>query len=492
MKIDSLNSFKSARKMPLKQNIIENEELKGILLNNYIKNEKIEANSWDNAEFSVNPIIIKEDESNQDNKISKNLFEYKNALKPVLLMGLTGVGALGLISFSLLNYSKNMAKSSGIVRSFDIPRSMNILQEHQLALYRALRQPSAKNMFGFIGVSMMSALTMCSKSVVDGIKEIWVKKQEFDIEHDLNQSLIEVEKNSFKGKLNVVNTMYQNSSNYFKSVFKNDENDASFGISFKGNIKNEKEKEKKDNKKLIFGTAIATLGAIGFSFLLYKNFQKTIGNLETFMEKTTDANIRSEIDAALKIDNKNKTIKKLSDIFKTINAPKADMEEYLNKVKGIKEEEIQAVLDEIEEERIFVPPPEAMAGVAKKIQYYCFMDENTGHLYNWILNPENKFNKYLFLAFVATSAIGYVGKAFVDAIKQVAVQRENSKNELNLRKELVEVEVNNFKAKKEAAINPLLENFKQNLNADANREKLKEQAENILNEIKNGPPYVYS
>ena len=113
-------------------------------------------------------------------------------------------------------------------------------------------------------------------------------------------------------------------------------------------------------------------------------------------------------------------------------------------------------------------------------------------MYNWILNPENKFNKYLFLCFSAISAVGYVATAAANAIKDVVVNRENAKSELNLKKNLVQTEINNFKSKKMSAINPMIDNFMHQVEQNKPKEELKELAENILIEIKNGPPYVYS
>ena len=120
------------------------------------------------------------------------------------------------------------------------------------------------------------------------------------------------------------------------------------------------------------------------------------------------------------------------------------------------------------------------------------MNEERGHLYNWVLNPENKFNKYLFLAFSLVSSIGFLAKTTASAIKNVTVAKENSKSELDLRKKLVDVEIENFKAKKQAAISPLMDDFNQKLNSNSSKENLEEMAQDILFEIKNGPPYVYS
>ena len=168
------------------------------------------------------------------------------------------------------------------------------------------------------------------------------------------------------------------------------------------------------------------------------------------------------------------------------------MEENLSKINGITSDEIQSVIKEVSEAQIYAQAPEALGGISEKIQYYCYINEERGHLYNWILNPENKFNKYLFLCFSALSAMGYIAKQALDAIKSVIISKENSKSELELKKRLVETEISNFKAKKLCAVNPHIDCFISQLEAGRPKEELKQMAENILIEIKNGPPYVYS
>ena len=81
----------------------------------------------------------------------------------------------------------------------------------------------------------------------------------------------------------------------------------------------------------------------------------------------------------------------------------------------------------------------------------------------------------------------------MDAVKEATVMNENAKTELDLRKRLVDVEIANFRAKKESAIKPLVDNFSmQAANGAKTKEELKQLADNILMETKNGPPYVYT
>lgn len=485
-------------KTQVKYNHPNNDTIKGVILNNYIKKDSFEMT--DEFDRISNELLIPsklELPPQEENKDKKESFNFKKALKPVLIASGIGIGALLLISDGVNKYSKVMAEKNDIVRPGDLARNINIVEEPQFAMYRMLRDPNAKNVAGFVGITLMSILTVISKNSVDAIKEIWIKKQECDIEHDLQENLIQVETQAFAGKLNIVNTLLSDSIKYFKSVFSNDGTTQKptfkSSLSFKGNKKDEDNKTQKNNKiKNIIAITAGVLGFIGISFALFKNYQKTVKNLDTFVQKYEHNEIASKIQNALNKTDKQEAMKDLSDIFKVINATDSTMNDNLSRINGITPDEIKKVINEVKEAQIYAQAPEALGGISEKIQYYCYINEDRGHLYNWILNPENKFNKYLFLCFSAISAASYVGKQIASAIKEVVVNRENSKSELELKKRLVETEINNFKAKKLSAINPHMDNFILQLEAGKSKEELKQIAENILIEIKNGPPYVYS
>ncbi len=497
--INNKPSKQSPRFDTVKENkkTIETNTIQGVLLNNYIKDKKQEDfDSFDSISTQLLiPENIKPQEDKNPNEIENN-FDYKKAIKPIAIAtGLTLASIIG-ISFFMKNYSKAISKEAGMVIPGDLARNINIVEEPHFAMYRALRDPNAKNIFGLIGVGLMTAITACAKNFTQGVKEIWIKKQNCDIEHDLQKNLINVEAEAFSGKLKVVNTLLIDTTNYFKSVLsKEGDKNTNFKsfLNFKGkeNEKNE-DKNKKTNTKLMFGMIGATVGIVALCFGLYKNFQKTAVNLNSFYEKFEDKKIRSEIENAINESDKERGLKKLIAILKTINAKEETMETNLSRIKDITPNEIQSAIKEIKNAQIYAQAPEALGGISEKIQYYCYINEERGHLYNWILNPENKFNKYLFLSFCAISATGYMLKNTAEAIKDVMVGRENSKSELNLRKQLIQVEIDNFKTKKLSAINPMLENFRYQAQKGKSKQELKELAETILIEIKNGPPYVYS
>lgn len=473
---------------------IQNQQsaaLKGFLVNNYIKKQPID--SFETVSDTSNNNNIKKE---NDTVEQKSAFDAKKAIKPLVVTTLATIGTILGISFCVSKYSNHLASDKGLVRPPDLPRSMNIVEEYHLAMYRALREPSARNVAGLLGVGIFSAVALSAKSLVDGVKEVWIKKQNCDIDYDLQNNLIEVERDAFSGKLKIVDEMYNKNFADFSSIKKEDKKDLTFSHfpSFTGKIEeNNKEDNKEDNKaKLALG---ALLGVSAFSavlFSVFKNYQKTIKNLDTFVQKMTDSEIKQKLADAVNLSDKSSAIKELSDVLKSINAKEETMKEYFSKIADITEDEINKNVSKIKKEQIYAQAPEALGGVSEKIQYYCYVNEERGHLYNWILNPENKWNKYLFLSFCFVSGIGYIARSAAEAVKQVVVSRENSKSELNLRKMLVKTEINNFKAKKQSAIQPLIDNFNYQKAHGASDKALEEMSQNILLEIKNGPPYVYN
>ena len=110
-----------------------------------------------------------------------------------------------------------------------------------------------------------------------------------------------------------------------------------------------------------------------------------------------------------------------------------------------------------------------------------------------MLDTANPQFKHLFLGITGVTAVAYGGKLAGDAIKEVQVKKINAETELELQSRLVSTELRNFKSKKDAAIRPLVEEFyKQVDSGKKSKEELKAMAENVLFEVKNGPPYVYS
>lgn len=419
--------------------------LEGVLINNHIKNEPPKQITIDEiCDTLLLTQNAQQEKSKSENKKEVKSFNSKKALLPLLIgVGATFLGTAGL-SFIVKKNSKNIVKKY-CEQLPPIAHNMNIPEEPQLAIYELLRNPSPRNVIGAGAVFLFSGLTIAAKNFVDGIKEIWIKKQEADIERDLQENLIEVEASAFSGKLQAVNSYLKDSATYFKTIFK-EEATSKNNANFKGKKEKIKKEEvnspaKEDNEKKkylgILAVGTFALGCAALGKITFSNLRKTCAEMDKFAK--------------------------------------------------------DAVEEGIKQGKIFSDASSGLSGDAGLISYYSYLNEPRGHLYNWVLNPENTFLKNIFISFAATGAIGYIFKQGMDAIKSVGIAKENSKTELDLKKRLVDVEVKNFKAKKLSAIQPLMEEFKNRVaNGEKSEEELKQFAENILFEIKNGPPYVYS
>ena len=136
---------------------------------------------------------------------------------------------------------------------------------------------------------------------------------------------------------------------------------------------------------------------------------------------------------------------------------------------------------------------EAMGGNGSpKPTFYSHVDDYRAFLYNWLLDTSNPQFKQLFFGITGVTALSYGGKLVGDAIKDVQVKKINAQTELELQQRLVSTELRNFKSKKDAAIQPLVDEFYKQVDSGKSKQELKTMAENILFEIKNGAPFVYS
>ena len=188
------------------------------------------------------------------------------------------------------------------------------------------------------------------------------------------------------------------------------------------------------------------------------------------------------------------TLDLIRKIMVSLQAKKEFITETLSSLPLKTEEKTKYINSVVEEvERITQEAAEAIAGKPGwKPSYYSHVNDVRGHFYNWIVNFDNSVLGTLFAAITGITVSGYIGKQALDGIKQAEVIKTNAQTELELQRKLVNVELRNFYAKKSSVINPLVDEFLVQAKHGKNPAELKIMAENILLEIKNGPPFVYS
>jgi hypothetical protein len=183
-------------------------------------------------------------------------------------------------------------------------------------------------------------------------------------------------------------------------------------------------------------------------------------------------------------------LKRIQNIFVSLNPSKKEIEKTLAGTK-VPKDFAQNVINEIE--KITQEGAEAIVGKpGNKPAIYSHTNDDRAHLYNMIVNWENPLLKILWTGMTTVTAAGYIGTAVAAAVKEAQVIKENAKTELDLQTRLVNVDLNNFETKKRSVIEPLISEFRVQAMHGKDKNELKTRAENILYEIKNGPPFVYS
>ena len=228
-----------------------------------------------------------------------------------------------------------------------------------------------------------------------------------------------------------------------------------------------------------------------------KNLSKSKQHLKEGIENTKDL-IKHVV---AKSEENSKTVDSdlLEHMFMSIDDGAKDLtlfiKEQINLLKWKQEDKnafLEKIITKLKTSTTKANPNYAGDGTPRPA-FNSFVEDYRAFFYNWLLDTANPQFEYLFYGITGLTAATYGGKLAGDAVKEVQVKKINAETELELQKRLVSTELRNFKSKKDAAIQPLVEEFyKQVDSGKRTKEELKTMAENILFEIKNGPPFVYS
>lgn len=491
-------------------------ELKeGVIVNSMIKEPQSEAmiegqpsidNMYDNLVIPDKTIKTDRFEfETKDNKTKEKPLH--KSLIPILA---STVGVAGLLAGSMyaMKTAATLKKNLPSWQTLpEITKHINVNDEPHLAMLLMIRDPNFRNIMGALGVFVLSTIGFVGKNFVDGVKEVWVRKKQADVQKDLQEKLIDVETKSFSGKMQIVRNMLTEKARELdvvlhKNNIGNEKTTFKKFISFKHseNTASTENVKKKNNLLAILGVGIGT-AAIGiFGLLALRNLRQTVkicnetaqNTLKSFGKIVENA----ENPAAVELE-------KLKNIIVSLNLKKAEVENFFKNAKNLPQEKFTSihgsnyesykdyVIKEVE--KLTDQGAEAIAGKpSSKPVLLSFTGELCSHLYNMILNWDSPLLKLVFAGMASVTTIGYGGAKTVEAVKEAQVIKENAKTELDLQKRLVAVELKNFETKKRSVIEPLMDEFRVQAMQGKDKNELKTRAENILYEIKNGPPFVYS
>lgn len=459
----------------------------GVIVNSFIKDPLL------SLDETCDTLIISQTNIDMPQKVYEKETKQRDPLIPLCIATVGVMALLGGFTAMMKKFSKGKLENTKEYLLPGITRNHCINDEVHQSIFSMIQSPNRKTILASLGVITLGSMAFMGKIFIDGFKDVWIKKQEADIQKNLQESLIEVETQSFSGKIQIIRSMLSSKAKIFSQE-----------LAFKG--KNENQSETNNNKMWLIGGA-TLLSILGLGYFATRNIRKSDEYIKNGIKNTKLGidKIIEDFNAEKPIEDMhghNYEILKGKDAYKmlianmleSIYAKPEDVERIVNKLnlpKAEKEEFIKYLKDDMNQATEQVNPTIGGSG-RNKITYFSHVNDYLSFFYDWLMNPKNPQFKNLFFGITGISALAYGGKTTAEAIKDVQVKKYNAQTELELQRRLVSTELRNFKAKKESAIEPLCDEFYIQKEAGKSKEELKIIADNILFEIKNGPPFVYS
>lgn len=483
-------TIRQQRNLTKSQKRTTSETKEGVLVNNFIKDcPECKVNLDDTRDT----LVISENTKMPSRIYEKDISPEKNLL-PISALAVGVMGTIALLTAFVKHNTKINLKIADEKRLPPTTRNVALNEETHQALYQMIQSPTRKTIRAGIGVLTLTAMGFMGKTFLDGFKEVWVKKREADIQKNMQEQLIGIETQAFGGKIQITRSMLSSKAEELNMYLSGEKKKilSNFGTKMPFTGK-KSQKQNQSNNLNYFLLGAGTLASIvGLGFLSMKNLSKSNKLLNNFINKK-EALIRDVIknssDATKEAD------KKLLDAyFQSIDATEATINEYLKDLKWGKDEIAEFTQKMIKKSKTSTTAVNATIGGdgTPKPAFYSHVNDYRAFFYNWLLDTDNKQFKQLFFGITGLTALSYGGKLAGDAIKEVQVKKINAQTEVNLQNRLVSTELRNFKSKKDSAIQPLVDEFYKQAQSGKPKEELKVMADNILLEIKNGPPFVYS
>ena len=484
-------TIRQQRNLTKSQKRTNTETKEGVLVNNFIKDC---SDCSPNLNDTCDTLVISNNTQMPNKLYEKNTSPQKSIL-PISALAVGVMGTIALLSRFIRHNTQINLKIPDEKRLPPTTRNVAINEETHQALYQMIQSPTNKTIRAGVGVLALTAMGFMGKTFFDGFKEVWVKKKEADIQKNMQEKLINIETQSFAGKMQITRSMLAEKAIELNNYLTGNNRPMlmNFGkrLSFNGNKSDKNPNSERTLNYFLLGAG--TVAAIvGLGFWSLKNLSKSNKLLNNFINKKEEL-IKKVIKCSTDV-TKEQDKKLLDAYFQSIDANENVIKEYLKDLSWNKDEVAEFTQKLIKKAKTSTTSVNATIGGdgTPKPAFYSHVNDYRAFFYNWLLDTDNKQFKQLFFGITGLTAISYGGKLMGDAIKEVQVKKLNAQTEVDLQNRLVSTELRNFKSKKDAAIQPLVDEFYKQAQNGKPKEELKVMADNILFEIKNGPPFVYS
>lgn len=485
-------TIRQQRNLTKSQKRTNTETKEGVLVNNFIK-DKDYPDCQINLDDSRDTLVIS-DKTQMPKRLREPNTSPQKSILPISALAIGVMGTIALLSAFIKHNTRVSLKIVDEKRLPPTTRNVAINEETHQALYQMIQCPTNKTIRAGVGVLALTAMGFMGKTFFDGFKDVWVKKKEADIHKNMQEQLIDIETQSFAGKMQITRSMLSEKAKELNNYLSENKKMtlatfSSRNLTFVGN---NKKQEKRSNLNY-FLLGVGTFASIvGLGFLALKNISKSNKLLESFINKKEEL-IKNVIKNSTNA-TKDKDKQLLDAYFQSIDANENTINELLGGLNWGKNEVAEFAQSLIKKAKTSTTSVNATIGGdgTPKPAFYSHVNDYRAFFYNWLLDTDNKQFRQLFFGITGLTAISYGGKLAGDAIKDVQVKKMNAQTEVDLQNRLVSTELRNFKSKKDSAIQPLVDEFYKQARDGKPKEELKVMAENILLEIKNGPPFVYS
>lgn len=493
----NVNQITDAQIQRQKKNLTDSQKknadktTEGVVVNSLIKEPKNV-----NMDDLYNSMIISDDVQ-MPKKLKENKETKNKSIVPISLISTGVMGTIAMITALVKRSSTVFPKMKSEQELDNLTRNISITNEHVQGLYQMVHCPNKKTILAATGVIAIGAMAFIGKMFMDGFKDVWVKKQEADIQKNLQENLIAVETQSFSGKIQIIRSMLSEKAKEF-SEYLCDEPKCTTSDTFSSRQKfgsNNTQNNNNYEALKYFGLGVMTLGSIiGLGFLALKNLRVGKKSLNEY-EQTSRKIISKLVENSDNMDEKSQKTAQII-IKRKFQSLGSNADDIRNELSGLKWKEKDKFIDEVifDVTKSTTKTDKAIGGDGTpKPAFNSYVNgDYKAFLYNYLLDSSNPQFEMLFWSVTGLSALAYGGKVLGEGVKEVQVKKINAQTELELQQKLVSTELRNFKAKKDAAINPLCDEFYVQAEKGKPKEELKVMAENILFEVKNGPPFVYS
>ena len=243
---------------------------------------------------SYNSLLIADTVELPDKLYEKNTRKEKSLL-PIAGATVGFMGFLAGVTGLIAKSSKDAVDVDLAKKLPSLTRNVCINKEMDQAIYRLVSNPNKKTAMAAAGLAVFSSMAFMGKTFCEGFKDVWVKKKEADIHKNLQENLINVETQSFSGKMQIIRNMLAEKAKEFNGALTEDSNNFkenfSSHISFKGD-KNKNDTKKKNGffKNLGYMAlgAVSTGAIVGLGYLSMKNLRNSDKAMKRGVEKVKD------------------------------------------------------------------------------------------------------------------------------------------------------------------------------------------------------------